>query len=412
MEKDSVLISGAGIAGPAAAYWLRRAGFRPTIVERAPAPRPGGQAVDLRGAGRTVVERMGLLDRVREVALEQKGFALVDWKGRITARVPADAFGGEGIVSEIEVLRGDLCRLLYQASLPDTEYLFDDSITGIDQDAGGVTVTFEHAPSRRFALVIGADGLHSVVRRLGFGPDSAYVRPFDLYNAWFTARADIDLDGWFLMYNAPGGLVATARPGRERDDIKVALAFRSVQGQYDRLDREAQNELLTMRFAHAGWQVPRLLDVMRTARDFYFDSVGQVHVDEWSRGRVVLLGDAGYCPSPLTGLGTSLALVGAYVLTGELAANGGDPRLAFSHYQDRMRAYVAQAQQLPPGGVNGFAPTSALMIRMRAMSMRWMTRWPLRNLLAGQFAKADAIELPSYERLSLAPRDTASARER
>src|SRR5215469_12454672 len=181
---------------------------------RAPAPRPGGQAVDLRGAGRAVTGRMGLLDRVREVALVQKGFAYVDTRGRITARMPADAFGGEGIVSEIEVLRGDLCRVLYEASLPGTEYLFDDTITGIEQDDRGVSVAFERAASRRFALVVGADGLHSTVRRLAFGADSDCLRPFDLYNAWFTAPADIDLDGWFLMYNAPGGRVASARPGR------------------------------------------------------------------------------------------------------------------------------------------------------------------------------------------------------
>src|SRR5215467_13072279 len=171
VEQNEVLISGAGIAGPALAYWLRAAGFDPTVVERAPAPRPGGQAVDLRGAGRTVTERMGLLDRVREVALEQEGFAYVDTRGRITARMPADAFGGEGIVSEIEVLRGDLCRVLYEASLPDTEYLFDDTVTGLAQDDAGVTVTFEKAPARRFGLVVGADGLHSAVRRLAFGPD-------------------------------------------------------------------------------------------------------------------------------------------------------------------------------------------------------------------------------------------------
>jgi len=339
---------------------------------------------------------MGLLDRVREVALEQEGFAYVDASGRITARMPADAFGGEGIVSEIEVLRGDLCRLLYEATLPETEYLFDDTITQIDQDAAGVTVTFEKAPSRRFSLVVGADGLHSTVRRLAFGPDAAHLCPLHLYNAWYTAPADIDLGGWFLMYNAPGGLVAGARPGRATDEIKVALSFRSESETYERLGRAAQQELLARRFAGAGWEVPRLLDAMQSATDFYFDSVGQVHLQEWSRGRVVLLGDAGYCPSPLTGMGTSLSLVGAYILVGELVAAGGDHRIAFQRYQERLRAYVAQAQQLPPGGVSGFAPTSAFMIRLRAASMRWMTRWPLRRLVAGQFTKADAIKLPSY----------------
>jgi 2-polyprenyl-6-methoxyphenol hydroxylase-like FAD-dependent oxidoreductase len=400
MESNQVLISGAGIAGPAAAYWLRAAGFRPTVVERAPSPRPGGQAVDLRGAGRTVTERMGLLERVRDVALDQKGFALVDASGRITARMPADAFGGAGIVSEIEVLRGDLCHVLYEASLPGTEYLFDDTITGIEQDEPGVTVTFERTPSRRFALVIGADGLHSTVRRLAFGPDSDCLRAFDLYNAWFTAPAGIDLDGWFLMHNAPGGLVASARPGRRDDEIKAGFGFRSRPLDHLRHDRAAQQELLASRFASAGWEVPRLLDAMRAASDFYFDAVGQVRLDEWSRGRVVLLGDAGYCPTPLSGLGTSLALVGAYILVGELAAAGGDHGVAFRRYQERMRAYVAQAQQLPPGGINGFAPMSAMAIRMRSASMRWMTRWPLRSLVAGQFTRADAIELPDYAGLS------------
>ena len=402
MEQNDVLISGAGIAGLAAAYWLRRAGFQPTVVERAPAPRPGGQAVDLRGAGRTVTDRMGLLDRVREVALDQKGFAYVDARGQITARMPAEAFGGEGIVSEIEVLRGDLCGVLYEAALSWTEYLFDDTIAGIEQDSRGVTVTFERSPSRRFGLVVGADGLHSTVRRLAFGPDSDCLRAFDLYNAWFTAPADIDLDGWFLMYNAPGGLVASARPGRRADEIKAGLSFRSQPLMYERRDRAAQQELLAGRFAGAGWEVHRLLDAMRQASDFYFDSVGQVHLDQWARGRVVLLGDAGYCPSPLSGLGTSLALVGAYVLVGELATAGGDHRIAFRRYQQRLQAYVAQAQQLPPGGVNGFAPMSARMIRMRAASLRWLTRWPLRALVAGQFTKADAIELPSYGSPALA----------
>ncbi|MFZ0214586.1 MAG: FAD-dependent monooxygenase [Candidatus Dormiibacterota bacterium] len=399
MEREDILISGAGIAGPAVAYWLRRAGFRPTIVERAPSPRPGGQAVDLRGAGRTVVERMGLLDRARDVALEQKGFALVDRRGRITARMPADAFGGEGIVSEIEILRGDLGQVLYDASHSGTEYLFDDTITGIEQDEDGVAVTFENAAPRRFALVVGADGLHSTVRRLAFGPDAGCLHEFGLYGGLFTATAtlDLDLDGWYLMHNLPGGVVAGVRPGRLPGEMKVGLNFRANPFPYERRDAAAQRALLRERFAGAGWVVPRLLQAMDGAPDFFFDSTGQVRLEHWTRGRIALLGDAGYCPTPLTGLGTSLALVGAYILAGELAAAGGDHRVAFVRYEERMRPYVAKAQHLPPGGVGGFAPTSALMIRMRAASMRSMTRWPMRSLLAGQFAKAGAIDLPSYE---------------
>jgi 2-polyprenyl-6-methoxyphenol hydroxylase-like FAD-dependent oxidoreductase len=401
MTNTDVLISGAGIAGPAFAYWLRAAGFTPTIVERAPAPRPGGQAVDLRGAGRTVITRMGLMEQVRAVSLDQRGFALVDASGRITARMPAESFGGEGIVSEIEILRGDLVHLLYEATLPDVEYLFDDTITGLDQDDDTVTVTFDQAAPRRFGLVVGADGLHSVVRTLAFGPEPRHIRPLDCYTAWFTAAEDIDLDGWFQMYNAPGGRVASARPGRLPGEIKVGLSFRSAPFAYDRRDTAAQQELLATRFADAGWEVPRLLDAMRTAPDFFFDSVGQVRLDSWSRGRVGLLGDAGYCPTPLTGLGTSVALAGAYVLAGELAAACGDHRVAFRHYEEIMRPYVVRAQQLPPGGVGGYAPNSALAIRLRALSMRSMNLWPMRKLLAGQFTKAEEITLPDYDRAAV-----------
>ncbi|WP_052229753.1 FAD-dependent oxidoreductase [Streptomyces sp. CT34] len=396
MGNTDILISGAGIAGTALAYWLRRAGCTVTVVERAPEPRPGGQTVDLRGAGRTVVARMGLMDRARALSVEQRGLVCVNASGRITARMPADSFGGEGIVSEIEILRGDLGRLLYDATAPETEYVFDDTVTGLDEDDDGVTVTFEKAAARRFGLVVGADGLHSVVRALAFGPESDHVRPLGVHTAWFTAVEELELDGWYQMFNVPGGLVASARPGRRAGEIKAGLSFRSAPIAYDRRDTAAQQDLVARRFAGAGWEVPRLLRAMRTASDFFFDSMGQVHLDSWARGRVVLLGDAGYCPTPLTGLGTSLALVGAYVLAGELASAGGDHRVAFRNYDESMRPYVDQAQQLPPGGVAGYAPSSALAIWLRGLSMRSMARWPMRNLLAAQFAKAGDIALPDY----------------
>ncbi|KAA9374401.1 FAD-binding monooxygenase [Microbispora cellulosiformans] len=395
MQNTDILISGGGIAGPALAYWLGRAGFTVTVVERAPAPRPGGQTVDLRGAGRTVAARMGLLDRAREVSVEQNGVALVDGKGRFTATLPVDAFGGEGIVSEIEILRGDLADLLYQASLPGTEYLFDDTVTALEQDDDGVTVTFEKSAPRRFGLVVGADGPHSAVRALAFGPEADFVRPLGVYTSWFTATLPLDLGGWYQMYNAPGGLVVSARPGRLPGEIKAGLSFRSGPIAYDRRDVAAQKQIIADRFAGAGWETPRLLAAMAGAPDFFFDPMGQVCLDRWSRGRVALLGDAGYCATPLTGLGTSLALVGAYVLAGELAATG-DHRAALRRYEQVMRPYVTEAQKLPPGGAGGFAPSSALAIRLRAASMRSMTRWPMRGILAAQFAKAGNIALPDY----------------
>lgn len=393
----NVLISGAGIAGPALAYWLRAAGYATTIVERAPGPRPGGQTVDLRGAGRTVVSRMGLMDKAKSVAVDQRGLAMVNRTGTFIATMPVDAFGGEGIVSEIEILRGDLADVLREATLPGTEYIYDDTVTGLVQDDEGVTVTFENAPRRRFGLVFGADGMHSAVRSAAFGPESEFFRPLNLCSTWFTACDDWDLDGWYLMYNEPGGLVASARPGRLRGEIKAGLAFRSPPVSFDRKDTKAQKHLVAQRFAGAGWEIPRLLRAMHDSPDFVLDNFGQVRMDVWSRGRVALLGDAAYCPTALTGLGTSLALVGAYLLAGELTRCRGGHRQAFARYQDLMRPYVANSQQLPPGGVGGFAPKSSAYIALRGMSMRMMTRWPIKNLVAGQFEKANDIDLPDYD---------------
>ena len=389
----NILVSGAGIAGPALAYWLSATGHDVTVVERAGAVRPGGQAVDLRGAGRTVVERMGVMDRVRSVALDQRGVAWVDTRGRVTARMPVDAFAGEGIISEIEVLRDDLADVLHDATRARVQYVFGDTVTGLRQDDDGVDVTFEQAPPRRFALVIGADGLYSPVRRLAFG--DAGLHPLGCAMAWFSAPPT-DLGGWYLMHNAPGGRVASLRPGRTPETTKAGLGLRVDPRTALPRDVDGQRALLGRAFAGVGWKAPMLLDAMGTATDFAFTNVAQVRLPRWSRGRVALVGDAAACPTPLTGLGTSVALVQAYVLAGELARAGGDHHAAFDRYEALARPYVATAQQLPRGGVNGYAPRSAVAIRLRTTSMRAMTRWPMRPFLERQFAKAGDIALPDY----------------
>ncbi|MEY8569679.1 FAD-dependent monooxygenase [Brevibacterium linens] len=397
MNEQRVLISGASIAGLACAYWLSQNGFSVTIVEIAARPRPGGQAVDLRGAGRTVIDRAGLLDEARAIGLDQAGMSWVDARGRVRAAMPADAFGGEGFISEIEILRGDLVDLLHRQLDQQVEWLFSDTVTELEQDEHGVDVAFRDALPRRFDFVIGADGLHSVVRSLTFGDEESFVRPLGLYTAWFTAPAFVELDHWYQMYNHPGGLVASIRPGRRPSESKAALSFRARPGDavhVDRRSRDCQIALLEDRFTDVGWFTPQLLEAARSAPDFSFDAMAKVQLTRWWKGRVALIGDAAACPTPLSGLGTSVALVGAYVLAGELG-DGTDHASAFAAYDRFVRPYAESAQKLA-GGAGGYAPMTAPAIRFMQASMSWATRWPMRSFMEKQFSKSADIDLPDY----------------
>ncbi|WP_433225692.1 FAD-dependent monooxygenase [Microtetraspora malaysiensis] len=392
----NVLISGGGVAGTALAYWLRRYGFTVTVVERAPAPRLGGHTVDLRGAAREVVERMGLLQDARRVAVDSKGMSYVDAAGRRVADMPASFLGGAGVVGEVEILRGDLIELLHGATGDGTEYVFDDTITEVTQTAENVRVAFERSTPRVFDLVVGADGTHSLTRSLVFGPESRFRRDLGCYTAYFTARNVFGIQDWELFHNMPGQKLAALRPSRRPEDAKVLFGFASKPLEYDHRDQRRQKELVAEVFAGAGWHVPAMLREMEAATDFYFDSATQIVMDSWSHGRVALLGDAGYSPSPLGGNGTGLALVGAYVLAGELAAAGGDHTAAFAAYEREMRDFVRQNHQLPPGGVNGFVPKSRTAIRMRDLSIRLMPHLPWAGLIAKAMNRADAVTLKDY----------------
>ncbi len=403
MTQPTVLISGAGIAGPSLAFWLSRNGYRVIVVEIAPGIRPGGQTVDLRGAGGDVVRRMGLMAEMERRSLFQRGIAWVRSDGSRRAEMPVTAFDGNGPVSKLEILRGDLVDVLYQATKDAAEYRFDTRITELAQDAAGVDVTLSDGSRLRVDLVVGADGPHSAVRRIVFGPEEQFVRPIGGYNAWFSAPDHVGLDSWYLMYQAPGGLNASMRPSHDPAIAKAGLAFQSEPISYDRRDLDEQRRILTERFAGAGWECDALLAAAEVADDFYFDSLAQVHMPSWSSGRVTLVGDAGYCASPLSGMGTSLALVGAYLLAGELgAANslaGESIRAALDRYGTKMRPYVDTCQDLP-NTIDRFAPMTEKDIASNAVAMKWMQRWPFRPI-AGRlwFRIADSIELPEYPAL-------------
>ncbi|WP_433625355.1 FAD-dependent monooxygenase [Nocardia sp. CA-120079] len=383
MNKNrTVLISGASIAGPALAFWLHRYGFTPTIVERAPRLREGGQAIDVLGTATDVLRRMGLLERVHELSTGKRGTSYVDAAGKVKADISSEVFNGVGANGDTEIQRGDLSGVLYEATKDNVEYLFDDSITELAQDDSGVHVTFVNAEPRTFDLVIGADGVHSNTRKLVFGPESDFIRHMGYYISIYTTPNPLELDRWELDYNTPG-TIAGSYSARRNTEAKAVFAFESEQLDYDYRDIEQQKQILADRFAGQGWEVPKLLAHLDAADDFYFDAMAQIHMADWSKGRVALVGDAGYCASPLSGQGADLSLVGAYILAGELAAAGGDHTIAFARYRAEMLPMVRACQTFAEGVGKWYAPPSNSMIRMRNLNVRLLPYLPWRGLIGG-----------------------------
>ncbi|BBZ71323.1 FAD-binding protein [Mycobacterium paraseoulense] len=355
-----VLISGASVAGTTAAYWLGRHGYSVTVVERHPGPRPGGQAIDVRGPALGVLERMGLLAAAQKRKTQIRGASVVDRDGNELSRdTESTPTAGPIDSPDIELLRDDLIELLYGASQWTAEYIFDDTITGVDDDGAAVNVTFERAPARSFDLVIGADGLHSNVRRLVFGPEEQFIERLGTHAAIFTVPNFLDLDYWQTWHYGDSSM-AGVYSARNNTEARAMLGFMDADLRIDYRDTEAQFAELERRMADDGWVRPQLLGYMRDAPDFYFDEMSQIKMDRWSKGRVALVGDAGYCCSPLSGQGTSVALLGAYILAGELAAASGDGTVdyeaGFANYHKEFNDYVKRNQWLVVDNIPGGAP--------------------------------------------------------
>ncbi|WP_091060036.1 FAD-dependent monooxygenase [Micromonospora humi] len=387
-----VLISGGGVAGSALAWWLRRHGFRPTVVERAPAPRDGGYKVDVRGSALTVLDRMGLAGPVRAHDTGMRLARFLDPRGRQLATMDAALFGGRSD-GDVEIMRGDLTRILRTAA-GDVEHRFDDSVTTLRADADGVDVTFARGGHHRFDLVIGADGLHSTVRRLAFGPAAAHLRPLGHHIAICTVPAALGEERIELLHPAPGRTVGVYRTAGA-PDARALFLFRSPAGEPDPDDAA----VLGRAFAGAGWRVPELLAAAVDASDLYLDAMSQVRMASWSTGRVGLVGDAAYAASPASGQGTSLGLVGAYVLADALAGAGGRPAAGFAAYERRMRPFVAANQALAERNLKGMVLGSAGQIRFQTTMLRLLTHLPGRERMISRVAEpirraSTAIALP------------------
>ncbi len=349
MSTSRVLISGASIGGTSLAYWLHRYGFEVTVVEKADSIRSGGQAVDFKGPiHRTVLQRMGIYDTVKAADVPNPDGITVNAEGRTIGTIPGAFAGGE-----INIPRGDLATIIHSLTADAVEYVFGDSITSLTETDAGVDVTFVHAPARTFDIVIGADGMHSNVRALAFGPEDEYVH----HLGYYYAQVKLDVGDDDVMYNEPGRMAAIGGP-----KSPAFFVFASDPLPPARDDVDVQKQQLVDAFAGARWQVPALMAQVPHADEFYLDSISRATLDHYSRGRVALVGDAAY-DNALGGFGTGLAMVGAYVLAGELALADGDHTAAFASYEDTIRDYAAISQKVNAGRLMAPATRPGIFLR-------------------------------------------------
>ena len=389
-----ILISGAGVSGPTLAYWLARGGFDVTVIERAGDLRLGGQNIDLTDAARDVVSRMGVMEAIKDHHTGEKGLRFVDEDGGVVADYPVQASGS--LTREIEILRGDLVRILVDACPDGVDWRFGTSIESLEEDGAGVDVRFEEGAQERFDLVIAADGMNSHTRRkvIGAGDHVSYL---GCWSSYFTVpRLERD-DDWWRWYTSDDGIVAFLRPDNH-GTMRASVNFLSDESDPPHMDLAEKKDRLRTRLSGSGWECDRIAEALQDCDDIFLGPLHQVKAGRWSSGRCALAGDAAHCPTPYTGMGTTLAVIGAYVLAGELASHE-DHEAAFAAYERRFRPFAEKNQKLPPGVPDAAYAQSRLKLRAIHAGVRIGASRPVQSV-ASLFKAAgtdrNAFDLPDY----------------
>ncbi|MHC9420307.1 tryptophan-rich sensory protein [Sphingomonas citri] len=386
---SKVLITGASVAGNTLAWWLGRAGFDVTVVERAPAFRDGGQNVDVRGVGRAVMRQMGLEESALAQGTGEEGTAWVEADSRIAAQFLTDELERDGPTAEMEILRGDLSRLLYDGARERARYRFGDHVVAIDQSGESADVSFASGTSERYDAVIVAEGVGSATRELVFAGENR-PRWMDMTIAYFTIPRTADDDRRWRWYHAPGGRSVSLRPDRHGTTRAMLTVQKPPEGE-EEWGGDWQKAWLAETFADAGWQAPRVLAGMRDTPDFYLDVLRQVRMERWSAGRVALCGDSAWCVTPLGGVGTTLAVTGARVLAGELT-RARDVPAAFAAYEQAMRPMVEKAQGVPKLVPRLANPQSRAGIRLLHAALALASQPAVTAVTGRLFGGGDAAE--------------------
>ena len=390
----TVLISGAGIAGPTLGFWLKAAGFEPTLIERAPALRSGGYVIDFWGLGYDIAERMGMIAEINRVGYQMQELRIVNDRGRRAAGFGTKLFTELTGGRYVTLPRSELSRLLFEKIKDTAEVIFDDEIVGLEERPDCVGVQLKHSGERHFDLVIGADGLHSTVRKLIFGAPQQFEKTLGYIVAAFEARGyrprDEDV---YLMYDQPGRMVGRFTL---RNDQTLFLFVFAVDGDPLPSTLDRQKAMLHGKYAAGRWECPAVLAELDRATELYFDRVSQIRMTSWSKGRVALIGDAAFCVSLLAGQGSALAMISAYVLAGELAQAGGRYQQAFDNYEARLRPFIEIKQRGAERFGGAFAPKTRWGLGFRNQVIRAFAIPGLATLAIGREIN-DNLQLPEYD---------------
>jgi 2-polyprenyl-6-methoxyphenol hydroxylase-like FAD-dependent oxidoreductase len=394
MTTQTVLISGAGIGGPTLAYWLRAAGFEPTIIEHAPTLRSGGYVIDFWGLGYDIAERMGLIKEINQAGYHIRDMRVVDAEGTRISGFGTSVFRELTGGRYVTIGRSVLSQLLFKKVSRDIEAIFGDQIIEIDDQKTHVGVRFDSGAERQFDFVVGADGLHSGVRRLVFGHQDRFERRLGYVVAAFEATGYRPrTEDVYVMYNEPGRMVGRVSL---RDDKTLFLFIFAEDGETPLRDLPAQKRLVRTKFGNSGWECRGIRDALDGAPELYFDRVSQIRMEHWSRGRVALVGDAAYCVSLLAGQGSALAMTGAYILAGELAKAAGKHDIAFANYEKLLRGFVEKKQRGAAGFASALAPKTRLGLFFRNQVMRTAAVPGLARYTFGRDI-IDTLQLPDYQ---------------
>ena len=393
MKKTTVLISGAGIAGPALAFWLKAGGFEPTLVERAPQLRSGGYVIDFWGLGYDIAGRMGLTADIHRVGYQARELCVVDGRGDRVAGFGTNVFRALTNGRYVTLARSELSRLLFETVSATSEVMFGNEIVGLRERGDDVSVEFKHGRDRSFDLVIGADGLHSQVRKLAFGPQHAFEKPLGY------AVAALEVEGYrprdedvYVMYGQPGRMLG--RFTLHHDRTLFLFVFATGHDVLpDALDR--QKKLLRTLYGGGSWECSHILEALDDCRELYFDRVSQIRMPSWSRGRIGLVGDAAFCVSLLAGQGSALAMTAAYVLAGELAKADGRHDEAFRRYEAVLRSYIETKQAGAQRFAGAFAPKTRWGLWFRNQVINAFAIPGVARLAVGREI-IDTLRLPEY----------------